>query len=58
VHLGVGLGNLKETAYLEDPDVVGRIILKLIFWMWDGMVWSGLFWLRSVTGGRLFFMWY
>jgi hypothetical protein len=30
---------------LEDPDVDGRIILKLIYRKWDG-AWIGFMWLR------------
>jgi hypothetical protein len=29
-------GNMKERDHLENTDLDGRIILKLIFWKWDG----------------------
>jgi hypothetical protein len=35
---------------LEHPGVDGRIILRWIFMKWDG-AWTGLIWLRIVTGG-------
>jgi hypothetical protein len=38
---------------LEDPDVDGRIIFKLIFERLDGGVWTGSIWLRIGTGGEL-----
>jgi hypothetical protein len=30
------VGNLREIDHLKDPGIDGRIILKLIFRMWDG----------------------
>jgi hypothetical protein len=35
---------------VEDPDVDGRIILKLIFRKWD-MGGHGMIWLMTGTGG-------
>jgi hypothetical protein len=29
-------GNLRERDHLEDPGIVGRIILRWIFRKWDG----------------------
>jgi hypothetical protein len=36
VHTGFWWGDLREGDHLGDPDVDGRIILKLIFKKWDG----------------------
>jgi len=44
-------GNLRERANLEDPGVDGRMILIWIFGKWDVVAWTGLIWLRIVTGG-------
>jgi hypothetical protein len=35
---------------VEDPDIDGRIILRLIFRKWDVGVWTGSSWLRIGTG--------
>jgi hypothetical protein len=55
VHTRFWWENLRERDYLEDPGVDGRIILKLIFRMydWGGGEWNGLIWLRTGTGGGL-----
>jgi len=36
VYTGFWWGNLMETNHLEDPGIVGRIILRWIFRKWDG----------------------
>jgi hypothetical protein len=36
VHTGFWWENLREGDHLEDPGIVGKIILKWIFEMWDG----------------------
>jgi hypothetical protein len=37
----------------EDQDVGGWIILRCILERWDGVMWTGLVWLRIGTGGEL-----
>jgi hypothetical protein len=36
---------------MEDPGMVGRIILRWIFRKWDMGAWIGSRWLRTGTGG-------
>ena len=43
--------NLKERDYFEDLGLDGRIILRWILRKWDVGAWTGLTWLRIVTGG-------
>jgi len=43
-----------ERDHSEDLGLDGRITLKLIFKEWNGDVWTGLFWLRTGTGGGRF----
>jgi hypothetical protein len=38
---------------LRNQDVGGWIILRGILERWDGVMWTGLFWLRIGTGGEL-----
>jgi hypothetical protein len=43
MHTEFWWGNLRETEYVEDPGIGGRIILKWIIEKWDGgMDWTGL----------------
>jgi len=44
-------GNLRERDHLGDPDIDGRIILRLLFRNLDVGVWTGSSWLRVGTGG-------
>jgi hypothetical protein len=50
---GFWWANLRERDHLENPGVVGKIILTWIFRKWDGDAWTGLIWLRVGTGGGL-----
>ena len=44
-------GNLRERDHWGDPDVDGRIILKLIFRTLEGVLGTGWSWLRLGTSG-------
>jgi len=44
------LGNLRERNHLENPGVDWRIF-RWIFRKWNMGEWTGLIWLRTVTGG-------
>jgi hypothetical protein len=46
----VFVGNLRGRDHLENLDINGIILLKLISKKWDG-AWTGLIWLRLETGG-------
>ena len=48
-------GNLSERDHLEDLDIEGTLISKLIVKKWDGGggAWTGLVWLSIGTGGEL-----
>ena len=54
LYTGFWWGNLMERGHLENPGVVGRIILKWILRKWDVGAWPGLMWFRIETGGGLF----
>jgi hypothetical protein len=43
----------RERDHYEDKDVGGWIILGCILERWDGVVWTGLVWLRIGSGGEL-----
>jgi len=45
------VGNLRERDHWGDPDADGRIILRWIFRKREGVVRTGLSWLRIGTGG-------
>jgi hypothetical protein len=45
------VGNLRGRDQWGDPGVDWRIILRLIFRMWDVEVWTGWSWLRIGTCG-------
>jgi hypothetical protein len=46
MHIGFWWECQKERDYQQDIDVGGKIILKLILEGYDGVIWTGLFWLR------------
>jgi len=52
VHIGFWWRNPKKRDHLEEPSVVGRIVLRWIFRKWDVEAWTGSIWLRIVTGGE------
>jgi hypothetical protein len=37
---------MRARKHLEEIDVEGRVIKKLIFKKWDREAWTGLIWLR------------
>jgi hypothetical protein len=43
----------RERDHQEDQDVCGLKILGWILERWDGVMWTGLVWLRIGTGGEL-----
>jgi hypothetical protein len=45
------VGNLRERGHGGDPDIDGRIILRLIFRKLEGVVGTGWSWLRIGTAG-------
>jgi hypothetical protein len=45
------LGKPEGKRLLGDPGVDGRIIFRWILRKWDVVVWTGLGWLRTETGG-------
>ena len=45
------VGKPEGKDYWGDPDVDGRIILRWIFRKWEGVVATGLSWLRIDRGG-------
>jgi hypothetical protein len=48
---GFWWGNLRERDHWGDPDVDGRIILRLIFRNWEGVMGTGWSSLRIGKGG-------
>jgi hypothetical protein len=46
----VFLGKLRERKQLEDPDIDGRIILRIILRKWDMRAWTGSICFRIGTG--------
>jgi hypothetical protein len=43
----------RERDHKEDQDVGGWIMSGCILERWDGVMWTGLVWLRIGTGGEL-----
>jgi hypothetical protein len=50
-HTGVWCGDLMEAAHLQDLGVDRSITFRSNFKKWDVEAWTGLIWLRIVTGG-------
>jgi hypothetical protein len=44
--------NPRERDHWVDPDVDGKIILRLIFRKWDQEAWTGSIWLRDRERSR------
>jgi hypothetical protein len=53
MHIGFLWESHKEREHREDLDVGGRIILRCMLEKWDGVMWTGLIWLRIGTSGGL-----
>jgi hypothetical protein len=49
----VSVGKPEGKDHWENRDISGKIILKWIIKKQDGVVWTGLIWLRIGTSGRL-----
>jgi hypothetical protein len=43
MHTWFWWADMREEDHLEDRDVYGRIVIKLIFKKWNGEAWTGLF---------------
>ena len=55
MHTGFWWGDLRERDHLEEPGIVGRVILKIDTQEVRFGAWTGLIWLRVVTGGCCLF---
>jgi hypothetical protein len=53
MHIEYWWESQKERDHCEDHGVYAWTILNWILERYDGMVWSGLIWLRIGTNGRL-----
>jgi hypothetical protein len=51
MHIGFWWESWKERDHKEDLDIGERIILEWILERYDGVVWTGLIWLRIWTSG-------
>jgi hypothetical protein len=47
------VGKPQTRDHYEDPDIVGRVILRWILEKCDRVVWTGYIWLRIGTSGGL-----
>jgi hypothetical protein len=47
------LKTLRETVYLADPGIDGRLVLKWMIHKQDDMAENGVIWFRAETNGEL-----
>jgi hypothetical protein len=47
-------GGQRERDHQENQDVGGWIIFRSVLERWDGVLWTGLIWLRIGTSGEVF----
>jgi hypothetical protein len=53
MHVGFWWESQKERDHYEDLELGGRIKLRWILERSDGVIWTGLIWLRIGTSGGL-----
>jgi len=51
LYFNIEIGILRERDHWGGPGADGKIILRLIFRKWEGVVRTGWSWLRIGTGG-------
>jgi hypothetical protein len=53
MHIGFWWESQNERDHYKDLDVSGRLILRWILEIYNGVVWTGVIWLRKGTSGGL-----